>query len=192
MGKNCDTSSNKMKILCGISLAVFLFYIVFYVFDVCKLNAAPKSEIFDIARKGTVNQVEEYLATYPSMDLVNSSGYTPLILACYHGNVNVAQLLAKHTKKINYQEEYGTALHAASYKNHLEIVKSLLEYKADPNIVDEQGTTALIYATQNKNPKMVALLLKYGADKAYLDQRGNNALQYALKSKSSEIIELLN
>jgi len=33
--------------------------------------------------------------------------------------------------------EYGTALQAACYRGHDEIVKLLLEYKADPNIIGE-------------------------------------------------------
>ena len=114
-----------------------------------------------------------------------------MILACYRGNIEVAQFLIENVKDINYNSDMGTALMAATYKNQPELVKSLLKKKANPNAIDANGTTALLLAVQFKNTALVKLLLEYNADKTIKDNKGKTAFEYAVFSQNEQIINLL-
>ncbi|KFA51399.1 hypothetical protein S40293_03259 [Stachybotrys chartarum IBT 40293] len=80
-------------------------------------------------------------------------------------------------------EEVGTAIQIATEKNRLEMIQTLLEYKASPDAVTQTSPhTSLQIACQNGNKAIVELLLEYGANvnappaKRY----GATALQFAV------------
>lgn len=149
-------------------------------------------DIFEVARKGTASDVEAVYKNTPNqIDAKNESGYTPLILAAYHGNNAVVQTLLKYTTLINENSSSGTALMAATVKGSREIVSLLLDHKADPNITDGNGSTALLYAVFFKKNDIVALLLAHQADVSYKDHRGYSALDYATLTKNESLINLL-
>jgi len=149
-------------------------------------------DIFDIARKGTALQVETvYKNTPKQIDMTNEAGYTPLILATYHGNYEVVKALLKYTTAVNANSSSGTALMAATVKGSPRLVSLLLDHHADPNIADGNGSTALLYAVFFKNNDIVALLLAHDADIAYKDHRGYNALDYATLTKNESLINLI-
>ncbi len=154
--------------------------------------SAIAQDIFDIARKGTASQVETvYKNTPDQIDATNDKGYTPLILATYHGNYEVAKALLKYTTAVNVNSSSGTALMAATVKGSTRLVSLLLDHQADPNITDGNGSTALLYAVFFKNNDIVALLLAHKADIAYKDSRGYNALDYATLTKNESLINLI-
>lgn len=60
---------------------------VFLSFILVSAQGKSKS-IFDIARSGTVAEVKEEIKKNPDIiNQVNENGFSPLILACYRGNV---------------------------------------------------------------------------------------------------------
>lgn len=151
-----------------------------------------QQEIFDVARKGTVEEVKAIMKQYPdAINSVNEAGYSPLILACYKGNVDVANFLIKNVKDIDGNSSMGTPLMAAVVKGNKEIVQALLENKANPNIADPNGTTALIYASMFKNYDIVSLLIKAQAKSDTKDNRGNSALDYAILANDDKLIEII-
>lgn len=155
-------------------------------------SQAQDKNVFDIARSGTLTEIQDLYKSNP--DLINSlneSRTSPLILACYRGNVEVAKFLIENAKDINYNSDMGTALMAATYKNHPELVKLLLDKKANPNAADTNGTTALSLAVQFKNSPLVQLLLEHKADKTIKDNKGKTAFEYAVFSQNEQIINLL-
>ncbi|WP_269235115.1 ankyrin repeat domain-containing protein [Flavobacterium flavigenum] len=156
------------------------------------ISTAQEKNVFDIARSGTLAEIQNLYKSNP--DLINSlneSKTSPLILACYRGNIQVAQFLIENVKDINYNSDMGTALMAATYKNYPELVKKLLEKKANPNATDANGITALSLAVQFKNTELVKLLLDYKADKTIKDNQGKTAFEYAVFSQNEPIINLL-
>lgn len=166
------------------------FYLIVFLF-VFQIGFSQQN-IFDIARKGTVQEVKALMMQNPDIiNSVNDAGFTPLILSCYRGNVAVANFLIKHVKDINDESAMGTSLMAAVVKGNTEIVKALLENKANPNLADANGTTALIYAVQFKNSSIIKLLLDYKADKSKIDNKGKTAFEYAVFSSDEQIINLL-
>lgn len=153
---------------------------------------AQEKNVFDIARNGTLTEIQNLKKSNPDViNSLNESETSPLILACYRGNIEVAKFLIENVKDINYNSDMGTALMAATYKNHPELVKLMLEKKANPNATDANGTTALSLAVQFRNPELVKLLLEYKADKTIKDNKGKTAFEYAVFSQNEPIINLL-
>lgn len=151
-----------------------------------------QNDIFNVARSGTVSEVKELMKGDSNcINALNKDGYSPLILACYKGNVEVAEFLIKNVKDINYVSGMGTALMAATVKQNVPIVKLLLENKANPNISDANGSTALIYASIFKSYEIVDLLIKHNGDNAHKDNRGNSAIDYAILADDDKLIQIL-
>lgn len=168
-----------MKYFC-VTLLVFFFQTGF-----------SQQDIFDVARKGTVEEVKTIMKQNPdAINLINEAGYSPLILACYKGNNAVANFLIKKVKDINGSSAMGTPLMAAAVKGNKEIVQVLLENRANPNITDPSGTTALIYATIFKQYEIVEMLIKASAVLDLKDIRGHSAVDYAEISKDEKLIQL--
>ncbi|NIF03919.1 ankyrin repeat domain-containing protein [Chryseobacterium sp. Tr-659] len=148
--------------------------------------------IFDIARSGTVTEVQELMKQNPDViNQVNENGFSPLILACYRGNVSVADFLIDHVKDINYKSREGTALAGLAIKYNKELVEHLLKKKADPNIADATGYTPLFWAVKSGNKELIEQLLRYKADKTKKDSMGMTPFEYALQTNNKEIINLL-
>lgn len=163
---------------------LFLFFLTTTVFS--------QKDIFNVARTGTVDEVKTLMEHNPDcINDVSPEGYSPLILACYRGNAEVADFLIQHVKDINAGSGMGTALMAATVKGNVELVKKLLEKKADPNIPDSNGTTALIYASIFKKHEVADFLIKAKANPYAKDNRGNSAIDYAILSNDDKLIQIL-
>jgi ankyrin repeat protein len=150
-------------------------------------------DLFDIARNGDADELKAYNELYPnSLNKENDQGYTPLMLAAYHGNINAATFLVHHGADLNGESKFGTPIMAASIKGNKAIVKLLLDNGADPNKSDARGNTALLYASVFDLNEIAELLLKAGANSKMKDDRGNMALDYAILKQNETLIKLLN
>jgi len=160
----------------------------------CTLTMAQEKvkSIFDLARTGTVAEVKDLMKQNPDIiNQTNENGFSPLILACYKGNVEVAEFLMDHVKDVNYKSQEGTALAGLSVKYNKTLAEHLLRKNADPNIADATGTTPLFWAVKFGNKELTELLLKHKADKSIKDSQGMTPFEYALQTKNTEIINLL-
>lgn len=161
---------------------------------ICSVSIWAQStpDVFHIARNGTENQAKEALLQNKNcFNLVNSEGFTPLILACYKGNIPVAKCIIDSGVAINYNSPMGSALMAATVNGNLELVTELLVHHADPNLADDQGNTALIYAAMFQNVEIVKLLLSHGAHRDAKDEKGQTAFEHAVKTGNEQLIQLL-
>ncbi|ASK30721.1 hypothetical protein CEY12_11600 [Chryseobacterium sp. T16E-39] len=164
---------------------------VFLSFSLMSAQEKAKS-IFDIARSGTVAEVKDQMKQNSDIiNQTNESGFTPLILACYRGNIDVAKFLIDNVKDVNYKSQEGTALAGLSVKYNKELVTLLLNKNADPNIQDSTGSTPLFWAVKFGNKELIELLLKHKADKQIKDSMGMTPFEYALKTNNKDIINLL-
>ena len=151
-----------------------------------------KMDIFDVARKGTLEQAKEILKTNPKATLaLNADGNSALLLAVYKNNNQVAQFLIDNGADVNGNTKMGTPLMAAVVKGNIEAVKMLLDKKADVNIADANGMSALIYAVTFKNYEIVSQLIKVGANAEKKDSRNNSAIDYAILANDDKLMELL-
>lgn len=165
---------------------ILLFFLTNFSF------AQEKLDVFDVARKGTVEQAKDLMKSNPQIfDVTNQEGFSPLLLACYRGNNEVAKLMIKSGCNLNLNSNMGTPLMAAIVKGNNEIAQLLIEKKADLNLADKNGITALIYAVQFQNKTVLANLIQNKADKNHKDKEGKTAFEYAVFAGNEEIINLL-
>ncbi|MFI1743717.1 ankyrin repeat domain-containing protein [Thalassobellus sediminis] len=165
------------------------YFLILLIF--CSSLYAQK-DIYDVCRNGTVEEILKLYKANPNIiNTTNNSGYSPLILACYHGNNNIVSFLIDKVKDINGSSEYGTPLMAAVVKGNIKITKLLLDKKADPNITDPNGTTALHYAVLFKLTDIAKLLVKSGAKYNLKDNNGKSAYDYAFINNNEELLNLI-
>ncbi|MBS7786340.1 ankyrin repeat domain-containing protein [Flavobacterium sp. CYK-55] len=170
----------------------FLFFTYSFLF-ITFIGNAQDLNVFDIARKGTLEQIEAAYKKNPqSINAVDERNSTPLILACYRGNTTVANYLAEKVNNVNYNTGRGTALMAAVMAGDLSIVNKLISVKADLNQKGEGNKTALIYAVFFNKEEIAEALIKAGADKNIQDEDGRKALDYANFNKNTKLIILLD
>ena len=151
-----------------------------------------QSDIFDASRRGQLDQVNKIYSQDPNViNLINAEGYSPLILACYHGNEEVVKFLINKVDNINRTSNYGTPLMAAVVKGDIKIIEMLLSKNADTTIADVNGTTAMHYAVMFKNYEAVKLLIEANADLKIKDNRGQSALDYAAIYNDKKLNNLL-
>ena len=174
-----------------IAMKKLLFALVFTLYTHL-IYCQEQADVFTLARTGSVEQVKEMLKKNPNaFTVVNDNGFSPLLLACYKGNNEVAKLLIDSGGDINLVTKMGTPLMAAIVRGNNEMAQLLIEKKADVNATDESGITALIYAVQFQNIVILKLLLQNNADKTHKDKEGKTAFEHAIFSRNEEIINLL-
>lgn len=154
--------------------------------------AQQNLDVFDVARKGTADDLKNIIKSNPkAINEINTEGYSPLILACYRGNNEVAKMLIEKGADIDYKSGLGSPLMACAVKGNNEMAKYLIEKKADLNAADANGTTALIYAVQFQNLSLIKFLIEHNVDKNHQDKKGKTAFEYAVFSNNEETINLL-
>ena len=150
------------------------------------------TDVFELARSGTADQAKKVLATNANaFNVINEHGFSPLILACYRGNEDVARVLIESGSDINKNSPMGTALMASAVKGNNPVAQLLLSKGANPDLADNNGTTALMYAVQFRNVELVQMLLKARASKTITDAKGRTAFEHAVFGGNEEIINLL-
>lgn len=84
----------------------------------------------------------------------------------------------KHWKDIRITEDRETLLHISILSRNYPMTEELLEREADPNLVNNDGSTALHVAVQleSKGCKFVDLILKYKANPCIKDSDGKTPL----------------
>lgn len=180
--------SNKIVVLLFKLMKPFFIIMLF----VTSTLVSSQNDIFDSCRKGDLESVKAIYNKSP--DIINSKnkdGYSPLILACYYGNIKVVSFLIDKINSVNGSSQYGSALMAAVVKGNLDVVKLLLDKNADPNITDNKGVSALHYAVMFKNIEITKVLIEAKADKNIKDNNGKSPLDYANMLKDENIISIL-
>lgn len=120
------------------------------------------------------------------------------LVSAFNGNLGRVMNLLKSGVSLNVAgsgEMSGrTALHLASLKGHLHVMKFLLEKDGiQINKQNKSGNTALHFAVKSGNAEAVELILKHpGVDVSIKNSSGNTALAEAEKTNASyQIVELL-
>jgi ankyrin repeat protein len=119
---------------------------------------------------GAEGRLEILRLTLPKADLksVNRYGGTALIPAAHHGHVEVVRELLATATDVNHVNRLGwTALLEAvilgdGSARYVEIVRLLLDGRADPNIADRDGVTPLTHAKRRGFDGMAALIVAKG------------------------------
>jgi ankyrin repeat protein len=92
---------------------------------------------------------------------------------------------------IEFKYEYGIALQAAAWVEHLDVVKLLLDQGADVNVQGGEYGTALQAAALGGYLDVIKLLLDQGADVNVQGDRYGTALQAAAWGEHLDVVKLL-
>ena len=121
---------------------------------------------------------------------ISNASYTPLVYATEQGNLELVKALISAGADVNGKTQLNaTPLQSAI--SYPEVLKTLLEAKADPNTVTSYGTPLLIDALQRNEFEVAKILIQAGADTQKPDQYGNAALDVAERNGATEIAELI-
>lgn len=151
-----------------------------------------QKDVFTVAKNGTVEEMKVlYQNNANCVNEVDKNEFSPLILAAYRGNFEVAKYLISIVKDINYQSPEGTALMAAVMRNDIQLLNLLIAKNANLDGTNNSGVTALMLAVQFKKVEIIKILLQHKANKLLKDSNGNTAFQYAVNTNEETIIELL-
>lgn len=137
--------------------------------------------LFDAARLGRIDMIPALAQAGADIAARDESGYTALILACYHGHEGAAALLLALGAPVDQPDgrRGNTALMGAAFKGLQGIARCLLEAGAEPNVVNHAGQTALMFAALFGRATLVDQLIARGADPHLVDAAGNSAASVA-------------
>jgi ankyrin repeat protein len=159
------------------------------------LKYLDEINLFEASAAGKFDVVAHLVYTHP--DAVNfyaEDGFTPLGLACYFGQYEVARYLVLKGADVNLPSNNGFKvypLHSAAAGNFTQIARMLIENNAQVNVKQEAGVTPLHSAAQNGNIDLLILLLEHGADVNIRMEGGKLPADLAREKGFVEIAEAL-
>ena len=119
---------------------------------------------------------------------------SPLYFAAFCGFPDViGKLIREHPEHLSARGgPLGTALHAASRMNRLNVVQCLLRHGADVNAPGKWGRTALVFASVWGHFEVARWLIEHGADVNAKDEDDHNtSLHLAARNGYFEIVRTL-
>ncbi|KAM7148920.1 protein fem-1 homolog C isoform 2-T4 [Molossus nigricans] len=127
-----------------------------------------KTAVFNAARDGKLRLLTKLLASKSKEEISSlisekTNGATPLLMAA----------------------------RAACFDGHLEIVKYLVEHKADLEVSNRHGHTCLMISCYKGHKEIAQYLLEKGADVNRKSVKGNTALHDCAESGSLDIMKML-
>jgi ankyrin repeat protein len=155
-----------------------------------------KVNLFEAVAAGKFDDVAHLVNTYP--DAVNyyaEDGFTPLGLACYFGQYEIARFLILKGAEVDMPSNNGYnvyPIHSAAAGNYTDIVALLIESGANINVKQEAGVTPIHSAAQNGNLDLLILLLENNADINIRMQGGKLPADLAREKGFMDIAEALS
>lgn len=115
--------------------------------------------------------------------------------AAFNGDIDTVKKLLDQGVDLNEINQHaGTPLLCATFGKKSEIVKILLEHKANPSHFSFllEGIAPLLVAAEEGNASIVKMLLEYHANPNQTDlKEGNSSLIYAARKGNTEIVKML-
>ncbi|KAI1022042.1 hypothetical protein LB504_007370 [Fusarium proliferatum] len=147
-------------------------------------------------RSGSHEVVGILLEAGAKLEMDAKDEQSPLSLAAANGFVECVRVLLDHKADPDANNSYGTALYAAVEKEHLDIVRFLLERDPKPSmdIAPPYKDSLFIRAICTGNVELVSLLIKHGAKIDYvdpLDSFNKSPLSRAVREGNLDIVKLL-
>ena len=154
---------------------------------------AAEIDIFDAAREGDVSSIAAYVRQGGNLNVTNSRGYTPFILATYHGHDEAASALVEAGADPCALDKKGSnAYMGVAFKGYIHTAEWLLDHTScDINHVNNAGQTALMMASLFGREEIVKLLIQHGADPKIVDYQGNTAESLAQGQGLTQILNII-
>lgn len=160
------------------------------------LKYVDEISLFEAAAVGKFDVVAYIVTNHP--DSVNDyapDGFTPLGLACYFGQAEVARYLVLKGADVNLPSNNGFhvhPIHSAVAGNYTDITRMLISHGALVNVKQQAGVTPLHSAAQNGNTDILILLLENGAEVNIRMEGGKLPADLAREKGFTEIAEILS
>jgi len=159
-------------------------------------RAGGLTALHDAVKKGDVDVVKKLLEHKADPGQADDQGETVLDYAIELRELQIIELiLAKATPElVNQKKSHGfTVLHDAVENGDLDVVKKLLDYKADPEIKNKKGNTALHFAVMSEDPKILELILEISTARLLNQKRvgSSTALHDAVEKGDVDVVKKL-
>ena len=155
---------------------------------------AADSALADAAMKGDISTVRSLLGRKVDVNAPQGDGSTALHWAVVHGSAEMVQILLANGADVKATTRLGglTPLMMATKSGDTDIIKFLLDAKADVASPNANGTTPLMFAAASGRADAVKLLLDRGADINATDvTNGQTALMFAAAQGRVDAIKVL-
>ncbi|XP_062617080.1 E3 ubiquitin-protein ligase MIB2-like [Saccostrea cucullata] len=100
-------------------------------------------------------------------------------------------IIKKHPNVVDKTHDGRTALQVACYEGHVDVVKFLLDSKADPNLKDAEGDSPLHYSAFGNEAKPMEELLKNDASVNVVNKKKQTPLLVSVGQHSQECVKVL-
>lgn len=146
----------------------------------------------DMLRKGDVAGLTTVIDTDPAIvNRLDAQGMPPLCWATFYGQKGIVELLLARGANARVSTPLGTAVHAAVYGGHPEMVTLLAAAGADLNDGGVEGNPPLVSAAERGALPVVEALVEAGASIAATDRTGDTALLIAASFGHEQVLRFL-
>lgn len=152
------------------------------------------SLIFRLVSKGDIKAVSKLLDSNPKIvHRRNESGWTPLLTACFRGNVEMAGLLLENGADINAKCRTGmTPIYLAATEGYYKLTDLLAQKGAKLDVpAGRSKWTPLMRASSKGHVKTAEVLIKHGAKINARSRAGWTPLHGAAEQGHLRIIKML-
>ena len=151
------------------------------------------TQFFDDCRTGNLTGLKQLIEDDPSLvQARDTKGFTPLIIAVYNHQPEIAQYLIEKGADVNAQDTAGnTALMGAAFKGYVNLAQMLIDAGADVNLRNGNGAPALTFAATFGQQQIAQVLLNKGALINLPDARGKTSYDHAVLQENEAMIALM-
>jgi uncharacterized protein len=139
---------------------------------------------------GKISKVQNDLEDTSLANAHSNDGFTPLSLAAFFNQTEIAKLLLTHGADPNLQATNPAkvnALHSAVARQNIELSKLFISHGVNVNACQTQNITPLHSAAHLGNIELVKLLVDNGADIGHRSDDGKTALDFAVADGRNEV-----
>jgi ankyrin repeat protein len=174
------------------------------------MNLSGQTPLFCAAKEGHLEIVKYLLDKNANPNATNHYGVSVLWIPCQRGLTDIVELLlqydadteiAPHGTEAEDRSISGwTPLYAAIKSRQYQVVKLLLEYKANPNAITSLGSTPFLLASEIGDLDIIKCFVEHGADLDYapagkeaddLNITGQTALFMATLKEQNDVVKYL-
>lgn len=149
------------------------------------------SQWFDAARAGRADITDALLKAGFPVNSRTGSGYTALVLATYHGDLDEVTLLLNAGADPCISDNSGnTALMGALFKGEMPVARHLLDL-CPIDLTNNAGQTALSFAALFGRLDILPELVRRGANPEHLDAKGNTAKMIVQQQGNDQAVAAL-
>lgn len=126
-----------------------------------------------------------------NIDTCDERGWSPLFLAAFNGNLELAKLFLEFGANVNLKDNGGfSPLHWAAFNGHANAIMHFVTHDAEINAHSLRGWTPLMMAAMNGHLHACSALIACGAETSLVSSHGWTALQKASFNHHVPVIKL--